>query len=85
MKPQFEVGRELVGKGGIVRDPDAHVLAIEQAADALAANGIGAVGLVASAIAGTQGNREFLIHGRTTKRVVDGGTVRAIVLEESQP
>lgn len=84
VKPQFEVGKELVGKGGIVRDPDAHMLAIEQAADALAANGIGVVGLVVSSITGTEGNREFLVHGRVTERTVDAGTVRAIVLEGSQ-
>lgn len=84
VKPQFEVGKELVGKGGIIRDPDAHVLAIEQAADALAANGIGMIGLVASSITGAEGNREFLVHGRITDRLVDAGTVRAIVLEESQ-
>jgi 23S rRNA (cytidine1920-2'-O)/16S rRNA (cytidine1409-2'-O)-methyltransferase len=84
VKPQFEVGKELVGKGGIVRDPEAHVLAIEQAADALASSGIGIVGLVASSITGTEGNREFLVHGRIAERAVDGGTVRGIVLEESQ-
>jgi 23S rRNA (cytidine1920-2'-O)/16S rRNA (cytidine1409-2'-O)-methyltransferase len=84
VKPQFEVGKELVGKGGIVRDPDAHVLAVEQATDALAANGIGVIGLVVSSITGAEGNREFLIHGRITERLVDAGTVRAIVLEESQ-
>ncbi|MEN8113825.1 MAG: TlyA family RNA methyltransferase, partial [Actinomycetota bacterium] len=41
VKPQFEVGKELVGKGGIVRDPEIHALAIEQAANALDATGIG--------------------------------------------
>jgi 23S rRNA (cytidine1920-2'-O)/16S rRNA (cytidine1409-2'-O)-methyltransferase len=85
VKPQFEVGKDLVGKGGIVRDPEAHVLAIEQASNALASSGIGVVGLVVSPITGTEGNREFLIHGRIAERTVDGGTVRAIVLEESQP
>ena len=84
VKPQFEVGKELVGKGGIVRDPESHVLAIEQAATALASSGIGVVGLVASSITGTEGNREFLVHGRIAERTVDGGTVREIVLEGSQ-
>lgn len=84
VKPQFEVGKELVGKGGIVRDPEAHMLAIEQAAVALATAGIGVVGLVASSITGTEGNREFLIHGRIAERTVDGGTVRETVLEENQ-
>ena len=83
VKPQFEVGKELVGKGGIVRDPEAHMLAIEQAANALAASGVGVIGLVASSITGAEGNREFLIHGRIAGRTVDGGTVREIVLEES--
>jgi 23S rRNA (cytidine1920-2'-O)/16S rRNA (cytidine1409-2'-O)-methyltransferase len=85
VKPQFEVGKELVGKGGIVRDPESHVVAVEQAATALAASGIGVVGLVVSSITGMEGNREFLVHGRIAKRAVDGVTVRAIVLEESQP
>lgn len=84
VKPQFEVGKDLVGKGGIVRDPESHIVAIEQAATALAASGIGVVGLVVSSITGMEGNREFLIHGRIAERAVDGVTVRAIVLEESQ-
>jgi len=84
VKPQFEVGKELVGKGGIVRDPEAHIVAIEQASSALASSGVGVVGLVVSSITGTEGNREFLVHGRIAGRTVDGGTVREIVLEESQ-
>jgi 23S rRNA (cytidine1920-2'-O)/16S rRNA (cytidine1409-2'-O)-methyltransferase len=84
VKPQFEVGRELVGKGGIVRDPEAHVLAIEQASSALASSGIGVVGLIVSSITGTEGNREFLVHGRIAERTVDAGTVREIVLEGRQ-
>ena len=84
VKPQFEAGRELVGKGGIVRDPEVHALAIGHAADGLESNGVGVVGLVRSSITGTQGNREFLIHGRIAGRTVDAGTVRAIALEEHQ-
>ena len=85
VKPQFEAGRDQVGKGGIVRDPDVHALAIEQAAAALDASGVGIVGLVRSSITGTEGNREFLVHGRATGRTVDAGTVRDITREESQP
>jgi len=85
VKPQFEAGRDQVGKGGIVRDPDVHAMAIEQAAAALDANGIGIVGLVRSSITGTEGNREFLVHGRVAGRTIDGGTVRAITREERQP
>ena len=39
MKPQFEVGRELVGKGGIVRDPAAQQMACDKVATALAGSG----------------------------------------------
>jgi 23S rRNA (cytidine1920-2'-O)/16S rRNA (cytidine1409-2'-O)-methyltransferase len=65
VKPQFEVGREGVGKGGVVRDP----LVAERAADELAAwlqrdMGWDVVGLVPSPIAGGEGNREFLLGAR---------------------
>jgi len=84
IKPQFEAGRELVGKGGIVRDPEVHALAIEQAVDALEDSGIGVVGLVRSSITGTEGNREFLVHGKSAPRTVDAGTVRTVTLQEQQ-
>jgi 23S rRNA (cytidine1920-2'-O)/16S rRNA (cytidine1409-2'-O)-methyltransferase len=84
IKPQFEAGRDLVGKGGIVRDPKVHALAIEQAADALEASGIGVVGLVRSSITGAEGNREFLVRGRIAPRTVDAGTVRTVTFEEQQ-
>lgn len=85
IKPQFEVGRALVGKGGIVRDPDVHLMAVLLAVEALGAAGIGIVGLVDSSIRGTEGNREFLAHGRITERRIDRGTVRSVVLEEALP
>lgn len=61
VKPQFEVGRELVGKGGIVRDPNAHRLACERVSQALQAAGW-ASSIIESPIAGAEGNREFLLH-----------------------
>ncbi len=63
VKPQFEVGRELVGKGGIVRDPAAHRMACDKVAGALEMAGFSSV-LIASPILGAEGNREFLLHGR---------------------
>ena len=63
VKPQFEVGRELVGKGGIVRDPSAHRMACEKVSSALEATGFTTV-LIDSPILGAEGNREFLIHAR---------------------
>ena len=63
VKPQFEVGRELVGKGGIVRDPAAHQAACDKVAAALVNAGFG-TRLTDSPILGAEGNREFLLHAR---------------------
>lgn len=84
VKPQFEAGKDQVGRGGIVRDPEVHAAAIEHAASALEVAGVGSVGLADSSIKGTEGNREFLIHGRRAERRLDAGTVRAIAFEEHQ-
>ena len=63
VKPQFEVGRDLVGKGGIVRDPEAHQLARDKVISCLAAADF-SVELMDSPILGAEGNREFLLRGR---------------------
>jgi 23S rRNA (cytidine1920-2'-O)/16S rRNA (cytidine1409-2'-O)-methyltransferase len=63
VKPQFEVGRELVGKGGIVRDPAAHRFACEKVVSALADLEFDS-SLIDSPILGAEGNREFLLHAR---------------------
>lgn len=64
VKPQFEAGREHVGKGGIVRDPAAHQLAIERVRLCVAQVGGDAIEVIDSPILGTEGNREFLLHSR---------------------
>ncbi len=61
VKPQFEVGKERVGKGGVVRDPVAHVDAIEGVIAAAAAEGWTACGVTASPITGPAGNHEYLL------------------------
>ncbi|MFZ0407763.1 MAG: TlyA family RNA methyltransferase [Cyanobium sp.] len=61
IKPQFEVGRGRVGKGGVVRDPAAHVDAIETVLAAAVSQGWNAAGLVASPITGPAGNHEYLL------------------------
>ena len=63
VKPQFEVGRDAVGKGGIVRDPILQQGACDKVTEALAARGF-ATALVESPIRGAEGNREFLLHAR---------------------
>ena len=61
MKPQFEVGRGRVGKGGVVRDPAAHRDAIAGVIAAAAALGWQPHGLVGSPITGPAGNHEYLL------------------------
>lgn len=61
IKPQFEVGKGEVGKGGIVRDPAAHQKVIEDVSQAAQSMGMNVAGLCESPITGADGNREFLI------------------------
>jgi 23S rRNA (cytidine1920-2'-O)/16S rRNA (cytidine1409-2'-O)-methyltransferase len=62
IKPQFEVGRGQVGKGGIVRDPDLHAAVIERVRAEAEALGCTVCGVTDSPLLGQKGNREFLIH-----------------------
>jgi 23S rRNA (cytidine1920-2'-O)/16S rRNA (cytidine1409-2'-O)-methyltransferase len=63
VKPQFEAGREYVGKGGIVRDEDAQKAAVEKVRCALTEFGISRTESINSPILGAEGNREFLLYG----------------------
>ncbi|MBZ5550690.1 MAG: TlyA family RNA methyltransferase [Acidobacteriia bacterium] len=63
VKPQFEVGRELVGKGGIVRDESAQLAAVVKVEAALRELGCGRSKWIDSPILGMEGNREFLLYG----------------------
>jgi 23S rRNA (cytidine1920-2'-O)/16S rRNA (cytidine1409-2'-O)-methyltransferase len=62
VKPQFEAGRELVGKGGIVRDPEAQLAAVEKVRRAILEVGGSQAESIESPILGAEGNREFLLH-----------------------
>jgi 23S rRNA (cytidine1920-2'-O)/16S rRNA (cytidine1409-2'-O)-methyltransferase len=64
IKPQFEVGREEVGKGGVVRDPDLHARVCDEVRQWLEGLGWDIQGIVESPITGPQGNVEFLIAAR---------------------
>jgi 23S rRNA (cytidine1920-2'-O)/16S rRNA (cytidine1409-2'-O)-methyltransferase len=64
VKPQFEAGREHVGKGGIVRDPRAHQLATNKVADCLRELGWKVAGTIDSPITGAEGNKEFLLYAK---------------------
>ncbi len=63
VKPQFEVGRGQVGKGGIVRDPALHRAACERVEKAVAEIGYRS-SIMDSPILGAEGNREFLLYGQ---------------------
>ncbi len=71
VKPQFEAGREHVGKGGIIRDPVLHQAACNKVADALSGLGY-SISIMDSPITGAQGNREFLLHARKQNREPEG-------------
>ncbi|HEX6770627.1 MAG TPA: TlyA family RNA methyltransferase [Acidobacteriaceae bacterium] len=64
VKPQFEAGREHVGKGGIVRDPEGHRLAVERVRLAVTELGGSDIEVIDSPVLGAKGNREFLMHAR---------------------
>jgi 23S rRNA (cytidine1920-2'-O)/16S rRNA (cytidine1409-2'-O)-methyltransferase len=61
VKPQFEAGREEVGKGGVVRDPEVHDRVCRQAADWVRSKGWRVAGVEPSPITGPEGNVEFLL------------------------
>ncbi len=61
VKPQFEAGREDVGRGGVVRDREVHRRVLREVVDAAAAWGARAVGVVDSGLPGPKGNREFFV------------------------
>jgi 23S rRNA (cytidine1920-2'-O)/16S rRNA (cytidine1409-2'-O)-methyltransferase len=64
VKPQFEAGRSHIGKGGIVRDPAAHQLAIDKVADCIRSLNWQVVETIPSPITGAEGNHEFLLYAR---------------------
>jgi 23S rRNA (cytidine1920-2'-O)/16S rRNA (cytidine1409-2'-O)-methyltransferase len=73
VKPQFEVGRQHVGKGGVVRDPELHRAVVARLARFSVLRGWHVLGVAASPLRGPKGNREFFLHlsahGRTASNV----------------
>jgi len=62
VKPQFEAGRELVGKGGVVRDEAVRKQVVEEVIEAAVSLGFESRGVVPSPLKGPKGNQEFLAH-----------------------
>jgi 23S rRNA (cytidine1920-2'-O)/16S rRNA (cytidine1409-2'-O)-methyltransferase len=71
VKPQFEVGRELLGKGGLVRDRAHQIQAVSSVVDAAGEYGWGCVDGVASRLPGASGNREFFVLLQRTESAAD--------------
>ena len=64
VKPQFEVGRGNVGKGGIVRDSEGHRKAVDRVAECVGSLNWKVIETIPSPITGAEGNREFLLYAR---------------------
>jgi 23S rRNA (cytidine1920-2'-O)/16S rRNA (cytidine1409-2'-O)-methyltransferase len=77
VKPQFEVGKDLVGAGGVVRDPELRARAVLDVAATAAGLGLGVAGVVASPLPGPSGNVEFFLWLRRDAAAVDPAAVRA--------
>jgi 23S rRNA (cytidine1920-2'-O)/16S rRNA (cytidine1409-2'-O)-methyltransferase len=71
VKPQFEVGRENVGSGGVVRDPLLHAAAVRGVAAAAASHQLGVVAMVASQLPGPAGNVEYFLWLRAGAALLD--------------
>lgn len=84
IKPQFEAGREKVGKGGVVRDPAVHREVLEAVADSMAAFKLGLQGLMVSPLMGPAGNVEFLGWWRLDAEPVDRDAEVARALGEAE-
>ncbi len=81
VKPQFEVGREALGSGGVVRDPQLREEAVHGIAVAAWDAGLGTAGVVASPLPGPRGNVEYFLHLRAGAGPVDPAEVRRAVEE----
>jgi len=84
VKPQFEVGKGQVGKGGVVRDPSNHHAVINRVARYAVLHGWHVRGVAASPLKGPKGNREFFLHFSKTGRTIpdlDGLIARAAAQE----
>ncbi|WP_226583914.1 TlyA family RNA methyltransferase [Halobacillus litoralis] len=85
IKPQFEAGREQVGKKGIVKDPAIHKQVVETILDFATNHGYSVYGLTFSPITGGDGNIEFLVHLRLTEEekgeIKDDVKIGAVISE----
>jgi 23S rRNA (cytidine1920-2'-O)/16S rRNA (cytidine1409-2'-O)-methyltransferase len=84
VKPQFEVGRERLGNGGVVRDPQIRADAVRSVAQTAAELGLGVLGVVASSLPGPSGNVEFFLWLRAGGPPLDDAELLRAVAEGPQ-
>ena len=78
VKPQFEVGRDRLPAGGVVRDPELRAETVISVADDAARLGLGVAGVAASPLPGPSGNVEFFLWLRAGAPAVDAEQVRQV-------
>ena len=83
IKPQFEAGREQVGKKGVVKDPQVHFTVIRTIVDFACETGFGVEGLAFSPIKGPEGNIEYLVYLKNNgiKREISDEDIKSLVDE----
>jgi 23S rRNA (cytidine1920-2'-O)/16S rRNA (cytidine1409-2'-O)-methyltransferase len=81
IKPQFEAGRERLGRRGVVRDPDVHRAILHEVRDAMPLLGMTAVDITPSPLKGPAGNREFLMRLRRDGEPVGDEVIDRVVCE----
>jgi 23S rRNA (cytidine1920-2'-O)/16S rRNA (cytidine1409-2'-O)-methyltransferase len=82
VKPQFEVGRERLGAGGVVREPDLRAAAVGEVAEAAYVDhGVGVMGVTASPLPGPMGNVEYFLWLRHGAPPVDAAAISRAVEE----
>ncbi|RAY13863.1 16S/23S rRNA (cytidine-2'-O)-methyltransferase [Actinomadura craniellae] len=84
VKPQFEVGREHVGAGGVVRDPELRAAAVAEVAGHAATLGLGVAGVTASPLPGPSGNVEYFLWLRAGAPPLDDAKLAEAVAEGPQ-
>lgn len=81
VKPQFEAGRERVGRGGVVRDPAVHGTVLREVREAMLLLGLRTVALIDSPLRGPAGNREFLVRLRREGEAVGDEVIERVISE----
>ena len=84
VKPQFEAGRDAVGRGGIVRDAKTRAACAVAVAESFSALGVGTIAIAPSRLAGREGNREIFVHCRKGDPGLAPGRIRERAAEAAE-